>query len=115
MKARALPVSIFEDKRIGNCSNHGISERFREALLLCDEGFIDVDLDNPPGNLVVYVKRTLWGEEHDFVRPYAEPKGAGWMNGGSIIWTCDSRFPGNHPVCFHDRDETWEEYELLSR
>lgn len=112
---RALPVNIFEDKRIGNCSNHGISEDFCEILLLCDDGHIEVDLDNPPENLCVYVKRTLFGKEADYVRPYADPEGVGWMNGGSIVYTSDSRFPGNHPVCLHDRQESQEMYDILSR
>lgn len=112
--AKAMRVSIFEDKRIGNCSNHGISEKFDEILLLCDDGWVDVDLENPPENLCVFVKRTLFGREADYIRPYAEPKGAGWMFGGSILYTSDSRFPSNHPICFHDRQESWEEYEALS-
>ena len=113
--AKALRVGIYEDKRFGNCSNHGISERFYDVLLLCDDGYIDVDLENPPENLCEYVHRSLGGKECDYVRPYKEAAGVGWMYGGSIVYSSDSRFPGSHPVCLHDRDESQEEYDRYSR
>ena len=113
---RAISANIFEDKRIGNCSNNGISARFDHVLIICDDGWIDVDLDNPPENLCVFVERKLFGgDEANYIRPYADPKGAGWMSGGSLIYSSDSRFPGGKPLCFHDRQESWEMYDLLSR
>lgn len=115
MKAKAIRAHIFEDKRIGNCSNHGISERYDCVLLLCDDGDVEVDLENPPENLCEIVRRRLWGEEHDYIRPWAAAKGVGWMFGGSIIYSSDARFGSNHPLMFHDRDETPEEYEMYSR
>lgn len=114
-KAKALRVSIYEDKRIGNCSNNGISARYDEILLLCADGSTDVDLDNPPENLCQYAHRTLAGKEADYIRPYAEPKGVGWMYGGALIYTSDARFPGSHPVCLHDRDKSQEEYDKMTR
>lgn len=115
-KVRALSVGIFESKKIGNCSNHGISERFNEILLICEDGNVEVDLDNPPENLCRLVRRNLWGEEHDYVEPYAEPYGVGWMSGGSIVYSCDARFGrmSNHPLCLHDRTETQEQYDMMS-
>ena len=115
-EARALPCGIFKDK-YGDCSNGGISSRFNEILLLNERGHIKVDLDNPPENLCVYVERELFGEEHDFIRPYA-PKDSGnvgYMFGGTIIYTSDSRFQGKHPICLHDRQESYELYDMLSR
>ena len=111
---RALSVNIFEDKAIGNCSNHGISERFREILILNAEGNYEVDLNNPPENLCVYVERELWGERHDYIRPYADAKGAGWMFGGALVYSSDSRF-GGVPMKLHDRDESRELNDMLSR
>lgn len=111
--AKALSVNIFKHNA-EDFSNHGISSRFDEILLLCDDGNIDIDLANPPANLCTFVKRDLWGEEHDYIRPYAEPKGAGWMNGGTICYSSDARFRGNHPLCLHDRDESWEIYNKLN-
>lgn len=111
---KALSVSIYDDKAIGNCSNNGISARYREILLPCPTGNWNIDWENPPENLCVYVERELFGERHDYIRPYADAKGAGWMFGGSLVFSSDSRF-GDVPMKLHDRDETWEQYDMLSR
>lgn len=113
---KALPVSIFEDKYIGNCSNNGISKRFNQILLLCPEGYIEVDENNPPENLCKISEITLGYDTYYHVEPVAAPKGAGWMAGGSLVYSCDSRyrrlFP--YPLSLHDRQETWKQYEALS-
>lgn len=117
MKARALTVSIFEDKRLGNCSNHGISELYNEILLLCEDGPHEVDLDNPPKNLCRLVPRILWGEKHYYIEPCAKPEGVGYMYGGAVVYSSDSRFArlcGNTPLCLHDRQESQEMHDLLS-
>ena len=111
---RALPVEIFKSS-FGDCSNGGISSRYNKIMLVCDDGFIEIDENNPPENLCVYVKRTLFGEEHDYIRPYVEADGVGWMSGGCICWSCDSRFPSNHPLQLHDRTESQKMYDELSR
>lgn len=54
-KIRALSVDIYESKNIGNCSNNGISNRFRTAYIICPDGNWEFDLDDPenlPENLV---------------------------------------------------------------
>lgn len=111
---KALPVEIFKNGW-GDCSNGGVSSRHNEVLVLCDEGFIPVDMDNPPDNLCVVEKRILWGEKHYYVRPYAEPSGVGWMYGGCICDTSDSRWSRltevGYPLKLHDRTETQEEYD----
>lgn len=114
---RALPISIYEDKRIGNCSNGGISSRYSEVLLICEEGFIEIDESNPPENLVKLVVRNLWNKEYKHIEPVVRPTGAGWMAGGTLVYSCDSRFRelSDYPLSFHDRQETWEQYDLLSR
>lgn len=114
MKAKAISANIFKSK-FGSCSNHGISEKFDEVLLLHDDGYIDVDLDDPPENLCVIERRVLFGKEADYVRPFAKPEGvAGPMYGGCLVDSSDSRFESDHPLKLHDRFETWEEYELYS-
>ena len=115
-KAYALSVSIFEDKAIGNCSNHGISERYKDVLLLHDRGNIAVDLDNPPENLCRVVKRHLFGKIYMHVEPVAAPVGVGYMAGGSLVYSCDSRFReiSDYPLSLHDRCESQELYDMLS-
>lgn len=112
---KALPISIFEDKRIGNCSNNGISDRYREVLLICEDGFIEIDENNPPENLVKLVIRNLWGKEYKHIEPVAKPNGVGWMAGGSLVYSSDSRFRdmSDYPLSLHDRQETQEQYDLM--
>ena len=110
--AKAIPVSIYKDKH-GDSSNYGISHYFDEILLLHDDGFINVDLDNPPANLCKIVRRQLWGEEHDYIEPYAPAKGVGYMYGGTMCYSSDARFESNHPLCLHDRDESQKQYDMM--
>ena len=112
---KALRISIFKDSKIGTCSNNGISERFNDILLLCEDGFVDVNGDEE--NLCKIDSITFGGKTHYFVRPVAEPTGIGWMSGGSLVYSCDSRFRelSEYPLCLHDRQEIAEQYEALSR
>ena len=116
-EVRSLPVYVFKNEG-KDWSNGGITSRFNEILVLNDKGHVQVDLDNPPENLCVYVERELWlGEVFNYIEPYApKEKGCvGWMYGGCIADTSDSRFQSDHPVRIHDRQETQELYDILSR
>lgn len=110
---KALPVSIYKNKG-GDCSNHGISSRFDEILLICEDGFIDVDEENPPENLCKVVTRNLFGEEYKHIEPVERPSGVGWMYGGCICYASDSRFDSRYPLKLHDRTESQELYDMLS-
>lgn len=111
---RALNVSIFESKGFGNCSNHGISERYNEILLICEDGNVEIDEDNLPENLCKIVTRTLFGKEHKHIEPVARPDGVGWMSGGCICYTSDARFDSDYPLSLHDRTESQKQYDMLS-
>lgn len=114
---KALPISIFEDKSIGNCSNNGISNRYKQVLLICDEGYVTIDEENPPENLVKLVVRKLCGREYKHLEPYKPvDKGCvGWMMGGSYAGCSDSRFRklSDYPLPIHDRQETQEMYDSM--
>lgn len=107
MKAKAIPVSIFRNKLYEGCSNGGISERFEDILLVCDDGFVDVDLDDPPENLCKLVVRNIFGSQYKHVEPYKKAQHIGWMSGGAIVYTSDSRFSrmSDYPLSLHDRQE----------
>lgn len=109
---KAITASIYENKMIGNCSNNGISSRFDRVLILCEDGYIDVD--GTEENLCEVRYITFGGQTHMFAEPVAAPKGIGWMDGGSIVYTSDSRFPSDYPLRLHDRQETHKEYEMYS-
>ena len=121
MATMALPIDVYKNKSYERCSNGGITERFDRLLLVCKEGFIEVDDENPPENLVVLKERHLFGNTHYHIEPYRKPdKGCvGWMAGGSYAATCDSRFTNMlgglyAAISVHDRQETQEEYNILS-
>lgn len=116
---KALRISVFKNPSYKGCSNGGITERYDELLLVCYEGNIEVDEENPPENLVVFVDRVFKGKKCGYIKPYAPcPNGCvGWMDGGSYAGCCDSRFGrmvgiyGAVPV--HDRAETQEQYDAM--
>ena len=111
---RLLSVEIFKSRH-GDCSNHGISSKFNEILIPCETGYMEVDENNPPENLCRVVVRDLGFCEYVHVEPWNKAKGAGWMYGGTIVDTSDSRFRKatgiDYPLHLHDRDESWEEYD----
>ena len=116
---KALRISVYKNPSYKGCSNGGITERYDELLLVCDEGYIDIDENNPPENLVVFVDRTMGGVKCGYIKPYAPcPKGCvGWMAGGSFAESCDSRFSSlvgfYGAVAVHDRTETQEQYDAM--
>ena len=116
---RALPINVYRYGKY-DCTNNGISSRFNELLLICDEGHIVIDENNLPENLVKLNVRHLFGEDHYSIEPVNRPKGAGWMMGGNYGATSDSRFwdmvgHAHGAVAIHDRQETREQYEMFSR
>lgn len=113
---RALSLEIFKS-HFGDCSNNGISSRFREILLICPDGNVEVDEENPPENLCKLVIRDLGFTTYVHAEPVAKPSGVGWMAGGTLVYSCDSRFRrmSEYPLVLHDRTETQKEYDRLSR
>jgi len=116
---KALPIYVYRSC-FGDCTNGGISSCYDRLLCVCDNGFIDVDADNPPENLVRIVKRSLFGRDVFHVEPVAAADGVGWMAGGNYAASSDSRFSdmigGMYgAVAIHDRTESQELYDLLSR
>lgn len=118
---KALPVRVFKNPLYKECSNDGITKKYDELLLVCDEGYIDIDETNLPENLVILVKKFVAGRPANYIRPYADvPDGCvGYMSGGAYAASSDGRFDrmvemyGAVPV--HDRVETYEQNDRLSR
>lgn len=108
---RAISVDIFKS-RIGDCSNHGISERHTNILLLHESGNIEVDPNCIPENLCCVITRVIAGKPYKHIEPVSSPKCVGWMSGGCICYSCDSRFHdlSEYPLKLHDRQETVEQY-----
>lgn len=113
---KALPIYVYSNNSFKGTSNNGISEEFDKLLLIHEEGFIEVDENNPPKNLVKVVTRHLADGEYKHIEPYESPK-SWYMHGGSFASTSDSRFSkiSKYPLAIHDRQETQKEYDALSR
>ncbi len=114
MKVHVISAEIFRWS-LGDCSNGGMSSRHKEVLIIVDRGMpLEFDENNPPENLVV-MEEGFMG--HKYLRPFksADPNKTGYMFGGNFAYSSDSRFPFDYPLGIHDREETWEEYEMLTR
>jgi len=114
---KALPISVYTNPRYKGCSNNGISEKYDELLLICEEGYIDIDENDPPENLVKLVKRKLFGGIYMHIEPYKKAQGVGYMSGGSLGYSSDSRFRrmSQYPLSIHDRQESQDEYDRYGR
>lgn len=104
---RGLRCNIYRPAH-GNYSNGGLSSRVDQVTLVGPEihGPFAPSEDAPAVEL-----RRLGGVLN--AKPVDDPRW--WMFGGCFIYTSDSRFPSNAPIALHDRTETSEESELLSR
>lgn len=119
---KAITVSII--KPYGqNCSNDGISNRFNEVLLLVPSGNVETDYRSEMP-VVEIEQRPGLGPcarvVYDPLHPSDPSHGSlGGMMGGCYIACSDSRFTkaaGIYgAVALHDRYETSEQYEALSR
>lgn len=120
---KALRINVYRsngwDGKPSDCTNGGISAKYDQLLLVCEDGVVEIDENNPPENLVKVVTRQLFGREYKHIEPVSRPKDGniGWMYGGNIASCSDSRFHdiSEYPLCIHDRQETVAQYERLSR
>jgi hypothetical protein len=109
---------------LSDCTNGGVTARNNsmelfvdcthdEAVAYCKEHNLD------PNNQLILVRRDLWGENHDYAEPLMKPEHMAQTSGGNFIYSCDSRFreytKSWQPIAVHDRFETWEQFDSMSR
>ena len=116
---RALPIEVYRGANGYDCTNGGISSRFKELLLICEDGWMEIDEENPPENLVKAVVKKYSFATTVHIEPYVNPTGCGWMFGGNFAYTSDSRFRDTFgwsvdAVSIHDRQESQELNRILS-
>lgn len=100
-------------------TNGGISGQVDTIYVPHPRGCWNIEEDDP--RLFKLVVRNMFGEEVRHLEPaYRPPEGCtSWMSGGNFAASCDSRareiigFYG--AISLHDRTDTWEQYEMLSR
>ena len=109
---RGLCVEVFVSQ-FGSCSNGGISARCVEVILVGD-GMPEISESSLERPAVKLVRRNLpsklrGGERAEYIHAEPvdgpDPERAGWMFGGTCIYTSDSRFPSEYPIKLHDRQE----------
>lgn len=112
---KALPINVYRNGSY-DCTNNGISSRYDRLLLICEDGYIDIDENNIPENAVKIVERQLFGKIYKHIEPIAKATELGYMSGGNIGYSCDSRFRelSETPLCIHDRQESQKLYDMLS-
>ena len=120
MKIKCLSVPVFKTDLYGDCTNNGISNRFRKLLVACPYGNESFDSDEiTPINFCMVEKRKLFGNEPAYtniVPAMVDEDGkivrrpGWWMHGGNIANTSDSRWSelkGHpYPLAIHDRRES---------
>jgi len=123
-----LTVSIYRNSLYSKCANGGISERVSELTITNVDGPFEPADHAPaallvPGNLPRTVKVIPVEEDGKTSDTHT-----GYMSGGTFVATCDSRwseaickitgeniYTAIDAVALHDRKETWEANEALSR
>lgn len=110
---KAINVKVYRNN-LGDSTNGGISSKYNDLLLVCEKGYIDIDNNNIPENCVRIVEGF---RGHKFLEPLKPvPNGnVGYMYGGNIAYSSDSRFNFEYPLQIYDRAETQEVYDILSR
>ena len=116
MKINVLAVHVFRNP-MGDCTNGGISSRYRELLLPCSSGPRTVDTDDLPENFCYVRYREIGDREIYDIRPAdvvdgeLVDRGGKWYSmGGNFAYASDSRFAdmvgGMYgAVAIHDRVE----------
>jgi len=122
---KGLSCSIFKNPLFKDCANGGLSERVNNVIIVVtDEQAKELSLPFEPSEshpAVKLVKRTICGELYVHAEPInPPPKGmVGWCAGGTFIETSDSRYSkivGHpYPIPLHDRCDTEEDFEALTR
>ena len=117
MKVNCLPVDVYRSP-LGDCTNHGISSRFKELLVFCPSGHMSFnsDTETPLNFCAIFRKETFSGPDYLYIAPAMVDENGRfvrrpdwWMNGGNIASTSDSRLREmtghNYPLHIHDRRE----------
>lgn len=108
MTVKCISANVYR-AGYGDCTNNGISKRFDEILLPVPDGYIDVDLNDPPDNYCEIEIREMFGKLTLRIVPYYLWKAGKWvMMGGNFAYSSDARFReycSDQPIAIHDRVE----------
>ena len=122
---KVLYVTVFRAAGYPDCTNNGLSARVNSAELFWECTHDEAiewckEHQKDPEKQFILVDRKLWGEDHSYAEPLIKPTGKMQVFGGNFLYTSDSRMyktsgVAKLPIPVHDRFETWEEFDALSR
>lgn len=113
----ALMCDVLRPASGSDCTNGGATSTSTRVILIGPEGTPDGQPLRGDLPVLKIVVRNIGGE-YIHAEPLVRPENvAGPMAGGNFIYSCDSRFRAicPYPIPVHDRFETWEQNDLLSR
>jgi len=114
-KNKGISVDVLRDITSVDSTNNGISSKHNSFVIIDPsiDGYIKPDSTTPQLKLV---RRNLAGGEYIHAEPIEPVKkgNVGYMFGGNFIHSSDGRFPNNYPIPVHDRQDTQEDYDMLS-
>lgn len=118
-------VSVLRNVELGDCTNGGLTSKFGRLCVVNVDGPFEPREDMPAVMLVENAQRTCKIVPAENVDGQWQPVKKWWMMGGNYATTSDSRFAdavekllGHRfygAVAVHDRTETAEQSEFLSR
>lgn len=114
---RKLTAWVYKSA-LGDSSNNGISHNYDSVVCYwLDHGEKISDINDVENNAVVFISRALFDKYCPIFQPIKPvlPNHVGYMSGGCLISSSDSRFSewcGLNAVPLHDRQETQAAYDM---
>ena len=122
---KVLFINVFRAADFPDCTNNGLSARVSNAELFMDCSHPEAiewckEHHKDPAKQFILINRRLWGEDHSYAEPLIKPSNRMQVFGGNFLYTSDSRMyktggVAKLPIPIHDRFETYEEFDALSR
>ena len=115
-----LPLNIYKPG-YGDCSNGGLSSKYCNCYIECKDGWVN-EKDILP-DAIVKLEKGAFGTVHLVPCKPSDANHTNYMFGGCFVSSSDSRWSkmleeyglSHVAIALHDRTETWEEYDMLSR
>jgi len=106
---KLMPLSVYRDGH--NCTNGGVTAKNDTIYMVHPEGFLDAEKEDRA--LIFEEERR--GENYMALIPFDKEREdmMGPTFGGNLAATSDSRVKYTYHV--HDRYDTWEHYDRMSR
>ncbi len=99
-----LPVGVYRHADGHDCTNNGVSSKFKEFTLIVPGQDIGPFEPSEKAPALYLRSQTVGGKVHLSAVPSLDD-GKWYMFGGNFIFSSDGRLPGRTPIPIHDRCE----------